>query len=316
MQQTASPFGRPVATGVVLAVTSGVAAALQTRIHGELGTEIGDGALTAIISFSVGLLILLAMLAGSKEMRAGMAGIRTAAVSRELPWWLLLGGLAGALTVFSQAMTAAVVGVALFSVAVVAGQTTSSLIIDRIGLGPAGIIRPGARRLLAAAVAVVAVLIGVWGELESGASWLLLLPVAAGFGMGYQQAANGRVREAAGSAAAATLLNFTVGLIALCLGWLITQLASGFSWPAAFPTEFWLYLGGALGVVQVLIMSYVVRWTGVLLLGLGLIFGQLAAALLLDWQAAEVELTVNVIAGAGLALVAVLLAGGGRRRSG
>ncbi len=318
MQQSASGSGQPVATGLALAVVSGVAAALQTRIHGQLGAEINDGALTAIISFGGGLLILLTMLLFSGDMRNGLAGIRSAARNRQIPWWLLLGGLAGALTVFSQAMTAAIIGVALFSVAMVAGQTLSSLLIDRIGLGPAGIIRPTPRRLVAAAVAVVAVLVGVWSELERGGSLLLLLPVAAGFGIGYQQAANGRVREAAGNAPAATLLNFIVGLAALCLGWLVTQLVTGFDWPV-FPSELWLYIGGALGVLQVLIMSFVVRWTGVLLLGLGLIFGQLAAALVLDSLAAEISLTANVYVGVGLALLAVLLAGGpalGWRRAG
>lgn len=309
MQPVVSGTAQPLATGVALAVVSGVAAALQTRIHGQLGNELGDGTLAAMISFGGGLVILLVLLLFSKEMRSGVAGIRTATANRQLPWWLLLGGMAGALTVFSQAMTAAIIGVALFSVAMVAGQTLSSLLIDRIGLGPAGIIRPTARRLLAAGVAVVAVLIGVWSELEAGTSWLLLLPVAAGIGTGYQQAANGRVREAARNAPAATLLNFTVGLSALTVAWLITKSVNGFSWPA-FPPEFWLYLGGALGVLQVLIMAYVVRWTGVLLLGLGLIFGQLSAALVLDSFAADIRLTGNVYVGVALALLAVLLAGG------
>lgn len=315
MPRTPQGTERPAAAGLLLAIMAGVAAALQTRIHGELGATIDDGALTAIISFGGGLLLLLLMLAGSGKMRAGVANIRHSLRLGQLPPWLLFGGLAGALTVFSQAMTAALIGVALFSVAMVAGQTVSSLVIDRLGLGPAGIIRPTPRRLVAAAVAVAAVLIGVSGELQAGISLLLLLPVAAGFGIGYQQAANGRVREAAGNAAAATLLNFSVGLIALCCGWLLTKAVSGFSWPE-FPSQAWLYVGGALGVLQVLTMAYVVRWTGVLLLGLGLIFGQLAAALLLDALAPGIELSVNVYVGAALALAAVLLAGGPRFRLG
>src|SRR5690625_5201252 len=98
--------GRPVGFGVVLAVLAGTAAALQTRIHGELGARIDDGALTAIISFGGGLLILLTMLIGSPAMRRGAHSIRAAVRTRQLPVWLLFGGLAGALTVFSQAMTA------------------------------------------------------------------------------------------------------------------------------------------------------------------------------------------------------------------
>ena len=310
---TPATEGRPVARGVAIAITSGVAAALQTRLHGQLGSDLNDGTLTAIISFGLGLLILLTMFVLSQNMRRGVARIGQSVRAGQLPWWLLFGGFAGALTVFSQAMTAAAIGVALFTVAMVAGQTISSLVIDRIGLGPAGVIRPTAMRLLAAGVAVVAVIVGVWSELSSGGSWLLLLPVAAGFGIGYQQAANGRVRVAAGNAAAATLLNFSVGFTALCAAWLVTKLTGGFT-PYVFPGEWWLYIGGALGVFQVLIMAIVVQWTGVLLLGLSLIFGQLAAALVLDAFAPDIVLTGNVYVGVVLALLAVLLASGLFRR--
>nr|WP_246868878.1 DMT family transporter [Saccharopolyspora sp. ASAGF58] len=39
---------------------------------------------------------------------------------------------------FTQGMAATALGVAMFTVAVVAGQISSGLVVDRLGLGPAG----------------------------------------------------------------------------------------------------------------------------------------------------------------------------------
>ena len=46
------------------------------------------------------------------------------------------GGLGGAMYVASQSITVATLGVALFTVCIVAGQTGNSLLVDRLGLGP------------------------------------------------------------------------------------------------------------------------------------------------------------------------------------
>jgi transporter family-2 protein len=44
----------------------------------------------------------------------------------------------GALFVFAQSFTVALLGVALFTVAAVTGQTLSGLLVDRMGIGPGG----------------------------------------------------------------------------------------------------------------------------------------------------------------------------------
>ncbi len=53
---------------------------------------------------------------------------------------MLLGGACGALTVSTQGLTAGILGVSLFTVGVVAGQTLHGLVLDRIGFGPAGVV--------------------------------------------------------------------------------------------------------------------------------------------------------------------------------
>lgn len=282
---------------------SGTAGAIQSRINGELGLRLGDGLLAANVSNIVGITLLLTALAVSPAIRAGVGRLVAAIRQGRLRWWMLLGGAAGAVFVFSQTTTAGVVGVALFSVAFVAGQTLSSLLVDLVGLGPAGKVALSGLRVLSAVLALAAVATGVLGGASTTAPWLLLFPFAAGIGLGWQHAVNGRVRAAASSAPAATLLNFAVGTAVL----LSLHLPRGAALPV-LPAEPWLYLGGPLGVFQVAVVAIVVRWTGVLLLGLGLIAGQMVAALALDLVNPAVDLSAGAVVGAALSLLAVVVA--------
>jgi bacterial/archaeal transporter family-2 protein len=81
-------------------------------------------------------------------------------------------------------------------------------------------------------------------------------------------------------------------------------------WPTRLPTEPWLYLGGAIGVVFIAVAAAIVRSIGVLLLSLATIAGQLVTSLLLDILAptSRQGVTVTTILGTGLTLVAVVIA--------
>ena len=136
-QETHGRTPIPVWLAIVFALICGAGVAVQSRINGELGQQLGDGFVAATISFGSGLLILLVALAIAPSGRRGLGRVASALRARSLPWWYVLGGSAGAFLVLSQGLTAAVLGVALFTVAIVAGQTVSGLVLDRIGLGPA-----------------------------------------------------------------------------------------------------------------------------------------------------------------------------------
>ena len=89
--------------------------------------------------------------------------------------------------------------------------------------------------------------------------------------------------------------------------------------PAAVPTELWLYLGGVIGVTYIFMSAALVVHTGVLLLGLGTVAGQLVTAFALDalWPAAAspgwtTELLMVIVAGAGVVIAAA--PGAARRR--
>ncbi|RLK23537.1 transporter family-2 protein [Micromonospora sp. M71_S20] len=294
-------------TGVGLATASGLAVAVQSRINGELGVRLADGIAAAVVSFGLGLLVLLVLVPATPGGRRGLAALRGALADGTLRPWQCLGGACGALLVAAQGLTIGTLGVAVFTVAVVAGQSGSSLAVDRAGIGPGGRQPVTGRRLAGAALTVVAVLLAVGDRLgDPGTLGLALLPLLAGVAIAWQQAVNGRVRMAAGSALTATLVNFSVGTAALLVAFAVDLALRG--WPAGgAPAEPWLYLGGPIGIVFIAIAAAIVRFTGVLLLGLATIAGQIVGAVLLDLllpTAASRPGPVTLL-GAALTLVAV-----------
>ena len=317
--------GLPIWLAVACSVICGALNAVQSRVNGELGHRIGDGFTAAVISFGSGLLILGVVMILIPAGRRGLGRIGDAVRERTLSWWHLTGGVAGGFYVLSQSLTAAVLGLALFTVALVAGQTVAGLGMDRLGVGPSGRHHLTLARILGAIVVLVAVAWAVSGEIQADVPlWLLWMPLVAGIGQGWQQAVNGRVRVTSQSALTATFINFVTGTAVLTVAVVVHGLLAGF--PTALPTEPWLYIGGAVGCVFIAGAAAVVHTTGVLVLGLSIVTGQLVCAIGLDLLApsAAHPLTASTLVGAALALVAVIIAsvrwrsfgGRGRQRRG
>ena len=298
-----------IAGGVTIALFSGSLTSLQTRINSQLSSELGDPFVTALISFGTGLVILIAILAVSRSGRNGIVRLRLALRQGEIPWYFLIGGAFGAVFVTGQGLTAAVVGVALYTTAVVAAQTVSGAIIDRVGLGDLPQRPVTVLRAVASVLAVVAALVAGLAELRGDVSiGLLLLPLFAGAGIGYQQAVNGQVRHISQSVLTATFLNFLSGTVVVFLIAVIHTASAG--WVAQFPSQPWLYAGGLLGVLFTAGAAIVVRTIGVLLLGLGTVGGQLLGSLVLDLviPIQGRDLTITTVIGTIVTLVAVAIA--------
>ncbi|SEB52859.1 transporter family-2 protein [Microbacterium hydrocarbonoxydans] len=275
----------PVALGGAVAI--GVMTAVQARINGVLGVRVDNGIVAGLISFAVGLLALAAVIACIPSARRGVVRLAGGIRQRTIPFWMLLGGACGALTVSTQGITAGVLGVSLFTVGVVAGQTLHGLVLDRIGFGPAGVVAVTPGRVLGGALALAAVGISLSGDvLATAPLWMLLLPFAAGVGIAWQAATNGRLAQRVQSPIAATFMSFIAGTIALLVAAGISVALRGM--PAQPPAEPWLYVGGLLGAAYILLGAFIVAHTGVLLMGLGSVLGQLTASVVIDlvWPAA------------------------------
>ena len=291
------------------AVLVGVLTATQSRVNSELSQRLGDGYLAAIISFGSGLLILLVVLAVWAPGPTGARRLIGAVRSGATPWWYLGGGVAGGAFVLAQGLSAAALGVALFTIAVVSGQTASGLVVDRLGLGTMAPTAITVTRLGGSILALAAVGWAVSSQLRADTElWVVLLPLLAGIGLGWQQAANGQVRVAAGSAMTATLMNFVSGTLVLILAGAVHLAVAG--WPTSLPAAAWLYSGGLIGTLFIGLAIIVVKHTGVLLLGLGVVAGQLVASLALDVlvPVAGHPIAWTTVLGTALTLVAVGIA--------
>lgn len=265
---------------LLASITAGAGLALQSRVNGELGARLEHGMLAALISFGVGLLVLAGLLAVSPGSRAGVRRLVGVIRDGSMPWWYATTGLLGAFLVATQGLVVGTLGVALYTVGVVAGQTMSGLAVDRMGLGGLAKKHITAPRVVGALLALVAVGLALVGTGELEGAWLIVLPFVAGLLQSLQQAMGGLVQRHSASAIAQTVSNFLVGTVALGLFVLAQTIVGVRAQP--LPTEPWLYIGGVLGIVFIALMSVAVHHLGVLTMGLGVICGQVVTSVLLD----------------------------------
>ena len=312
----------PLLAGLPLAVGAGLAIPLQGRINGALGARLNDGIAASVVSFSTGLVVMILISLLLPRGRAGLARILPAVRSRAFPRIYVLAGGIGALFVFAQSFTVGILGVALFTVATVTGQTVSGLLVDRLGIGPAGRKPVTGIRIVGCLLTIAAVAWavsprfsggagGAGGASDGGPAGLLLpllLPVAAGFLMSFQQAMNGTATVHYGTPIAATLVNFVAGSVVLWTAYAIKLAVVGAGNP--LPAEWWYYVGGPMGCVFIGLGALLVRSLGVLVTGLGMIAGQLLGSLALDviLPAPGTVVAPATVLGTILTLAAIILA--------
>jgi transporter family-2 protein len=308
----------PLLAGLPLAVGAGLAIPVQGRINGALGARLNDGIASAVVSFSTGLVLMILISLVLPRGRAGLARIVPAVRSRAFPRVYVLAGGIGALFVFAQSFTVGLLGVALFTVATVTGQTMSGLLVDRLGIGPAGKKSVTGIRVIGSVLTIAAVAWAVsprfaapGGASAGGPETLLvplLLPVLAGFLMSFQQAMNGTATVTYGTPIAATLVNFVAGTVVLWIAWGIKVAVAGAG--SALPGDWWYYLGGPMGCVFIGLGALLVRSLGVLVTGLGMIAGQLLGSLGLDLlvPAPGTVVAPATVLGTLLTLAAIVLA--------
>ncbi|GAB3249087.1 DMT family transporter [Arthrobacter pigmenti] len=275
----------PLSLGLPLMLLGGAMLPLQGRINGALAIRIDDTITASLVSFYTGLLVMLLITLILPRGRAGFRQIVPTLRERRVPRWYLLAGISGGYFVLMQAGTISVLGVAVFTVAVVAGQSLSSLLVDRIGIGPGGRRRITFPRLGGAVLTLTSVVVALSPRFGAGSDsaaliLLVLLPLLAGLFSSAQHAMNGSAAVAYGTPITATTLNFMLGAAVLTIIWVGRLWIFGGT--LTLPDEWWYYLGGPLGTIFVGMTTLLVRTMGILLASLGMIAGQLLGSLALD----------------------------------
>ena len=267
-----------------LAAFSGILISIQSRANGELSHRLNNSIEAAFISFSTGLIVLIFIALLNQKVRAGMGNLRRSLKNGALPWWQIPAGSLGGVFVALQTQVVPIIGVAIFSVASIAGQTAVSLFVDRVGLTGGGKKLISKRRVAAAVVTVAAVLVSVLDKLNvpTFSIFAVILSLTAGTMVGVQRALNGQINEHTKVSFSTSLLNFIMGTTTLGIIWIIGILFAHGHINALPGWNLLLYTGGSIGVVYIAFTSTIVQHLGVLTFTLFSVGGTLIGSLLID----------------------------------
>jgi transporter family-2 protein len=297
----------------LLAALSAVMISFQARANGELSHRIGNGIEAALVSFGSGLIVLIIAAIFSKSIKEGIRNIRSAVAEKELKPWTLFAGMLGGSFVAVQTHIVPLIGVAIYSVASIAGQTAASLVVDRIGLTGGGKKHITTRRIAAALFTVFAVFVSVFDRLDARDVSIVavLLGCLAGALVGVQRSLNGKINEHSHQSYATSFLNFIMGTTFLVI-FLAATLIFGDSEVVPLPAgPWWIYTGGVLGVIYIAMASMIVQHIGVLTFTLFSVGGQLVGSLLIDIFSPTqgVQISIYLVVGIAMTYLGVIVGG-------
>jgi transporter family-2 protein len=287
------PKGFSTLTNGLISISLGIVISIQSRANGVLAVKMNSSFGGALASQIAAWIFIIPIFLFNRSARKSLTSILPALRSKQLHWWELTGGVFGGLFLSIQSYTVPIIGVALFTIALIAGQTLGSLIVDRTAFSPSGKQPITFARFMAAFFTLISVVISVIPELRhSTLKFLpLLLTLFAGIFIAMTQGVNGRSESVLKNSMPVTFLNFLFGTIILCIGLTITFLSSH---PHLFyPRNPWYYIGGPAGLLYIAISAIIVKYIGVLKFVLYLIAGQLTGALILDWLMPTSKSSIN-----------------------
>lgn len=139
-----SPDGRPLAAQKnsdgpsqarlwamrALALVAGFLMASQAAINGHLGVLVGSSFKAALVSFSIGSLALVLLVAVQRVK----VHLRVPQGKSSNPLWMWFGGVLGALYVLGSAFLVPLIGAGLTIVASLVGMIAGSLAVDKFGV--------------------------------------------------------------------------------------------------------------------------------------------------------------------------------------
>lgn len=270
-------------TYYLLSILTGALIASMIVVNGALTGVYGVYLATVIIHI-IGLLVITAGCLVRRQ-RLWPRG--------RLPLWLYLGGVIGVLTTvcnnlsFGRISLSAIVALGLL------GQAAASLLIDQFGLlgMECRLFRPA--KLSGLSCMLLGTGYMLWGS--AFAPMPVLMSLLAGVAVVLSRTVNARL-SAHTTETASTFVNYAVGLFfaAAALLWLGR---SELSVPFALSPRAWIYLGGALGVLVVLLLNLTVARVSALYMTLLLFVGQMFSGVAIDMALTRSFSPQNLVGG-------------------
>ena len=114
---------------LIIALAAGVALATQSAINTQLAKAMsGEAVIATFISFAVGTLVLFFIAWVKTDLWGNLSAIPSQ------PWWKLIGGVLGAVVVFTTVLLAPKLGITAMLFFIIIGQLITATTIDHFGL--------------------------------------------------------------------------------------------------------------------------------------------------------------------------------------
>ena len=113
----------------IIALAAGVALATQSAINTQLAKAMsGEAVIATFISFAVGTIVLFFIAWVKTDLWGNLSAIPSQ------PWWKLIGGVLGAIVVFTTVLLAPKLGITAMLFFIIVGQLITATTIDHFGL--------------------------------------------------------------------------------------------------------------------------------------------------------------------------------------
>ena len=114
---------------LIIALAAGVALATQSAINTQLAKAMsGEAVIATFISFAVGTIVLFFIAWVKTDLWGNLSAIPSQ------PWWKLIGGVLGAIVVFTTVLLAPKLGITAMLFFIIIGQLIMATTIDHFGL--------------------------------------------------------------------------------------------------------------------------------------------------------------------------------------
>ena len=114
---------------LIIALAAGVALATQSAINTQLAKAMsGEAVIATFISFAVGTIVLFFIAWVKTDLWGNLSTVPSQ------PWWKLIGGILGALVVFTTVLLAPKLGITAMLFFIIVGQLITAATIDHFGL--------------------------------------------------------------------------------------------------------------------------------------------------------------------------------------
>ena len=114
---------------LIIALAAGVALATQSAINTQLAKAMsGEAVIATFISFAVGTIVLFFIAWVKTDLWGNLSTVPSQ------PWWKLIGGVLGAVVVFTTVLLAPKLGITAMLFFIIVGQLITATTIDHFGL--------------------------------------------------------------------------------------------------------------------------------------------------------------------------------------